>query len=212
METQEQEVEAFKKWWQDNGKVVVFGIVVGLGAIAGWNTWQSHQRQQAELASSLYAEVVNAANSGEHAQALSGAKSLLEQYPDSGYASLGALVGARSAFASQAPDEAKGQLMWVIANANVTQFQDVARLRLARLLGSEGQHDEAKTQLSGIKSASFKSMVEELRGDLALAGKDPDAAKAAYRVALESDSLDINSRRRIEVKLNDLGGEPASTN
>lgn len=205
METQEQEVEAFKKWWQDNGKVVVFGVVAGLSAIVGWNMWQAHEQREAEVASSMYAEVVNSSNAGEHAQALAGAKTLLQQFPDSGYASLGALVGAKSAFAAKSNDEAKGQLQWVIANSEVEQFKDVARLRLARLLASTGEHEQAKQQLGSIQSDSFRSVVDELKGDISFAAKDQAAAAKAYRQALESTTLDVNSRQRIEVKLSDLG-------
>ena len=33
--TEEQQVEAIKSWWQENGKAVVLGAVIGLGGLWG---------------------------------------------------------------------------------------------------------------------------------------------------------------------------------
>ena len=48
LETEEQQVEAIKKWWQENGKSLIAGIVIGLGGIVGWQGWQTYQIEQAE--------------------------------------------------------------------------------------------------------------------------------------------------------------------
>ena len=79
MESQDQEVEAFQKWWRENGKVVVIGVVAGLSAVIGWNWWLAQEQRKAEVASSMYSEVVNAANSEQHAQALAQAKAVMEE-------------------------------------------------------------------------------------------------------------------------------------
>ena len=34
--TEEEQVEAIKKWWNENGKSIIVGIVVGITAIFGW--------------------------------------------------------------------------------------------------------------------------------------------------------------------------------
>lgn len=205
MESQDQEVEAFQKWWRENGKVVVIGVVAGLSAVIGWNWWLAQEQLKAEVASSMYSEVVNAANDAQHAQALSRAKAVMEEFPDSGYAALSALVGARSAHLANAADEAKGQLQWVIANAKTPQLQDLARVRLARVLIAEGKTNEAGAQLDGVAGASFDALVAELRGDLSVAAKETDQAVASYQEALAFEELDFGSRQRLELKLNDLG-------
>ena len=210
METQEQEVEAFKKWWSENGKVIVIGVVAGLSAIIGWNFWQTHQQRQADVASSLYEEVVNAHNGQRFDEALNSAKAIQEQFPDSGYAALGALVGAGSAYAASSPAQARGQLQWAIENADVTEIKDVARLRLARILSAEGELEPALRNLDDIQADSFSAVIDELKGDIALAGKEREKGVEAYQRALGSDSLDPGSRRRIELKLSDLGVRPAA--
>ena len=205
METQEQEVEALKKWWKDNGRVVVTGIVFGLGGVIGWNWWLAYEQGRAEEASSMYSEVVNASNSDDHPRALSQAKQLMEAFPGSGYAALGALVGARSAQAAKLSDEAQGQLQWVIQNAEIPQVKDVARVRLARVLRGDGKSAEALERLGAVESKSFGAITDELRGDIAVDAKNNGSAAEAYRAALERDDLDGASRQRLELKLADLG-------
>ncbi len=50
-ETEEQQVEALKEWWAENGKAVIAGIVLGAGVIGGWTFWKGHQEKQAVIAS-----------------------------------------------------------------------------------------------------------------------------------------------------------------
>jgi predicted negative regulator of RcsB-dependent stress response len=52
--TEDEQVEAIKKWLKDNGKSAIFGIVLGFSAIFGWRAWQSHEVEQAETASEIY--------------------------------------------------------------------------------------------------------------------------------------------------------------
>ena len=35
-ETEEQQVEAIKKWWKANGNTLIIGAVVGLAGLWGW--------------------------------------------------------------------------------------------------------------------------------------------------------------------------------
>ena len=205
METQEQEVEAFRDWWRSNGKVVVVGVVVGLGGIIGWNWWQAQQRLTNEQASAKYSEVVEASTLARHDAAVDGAKAIMEEHPDSGYAALAALVGARSAYTGGRPAQAIGQLRWAVENASTPQVQDLARLRLSRVLRAQGKLDDAQKELDAVQTKSFRSLSQEIRGDIAFDRKDRDAAIKAYRAALADESVDPVSRQRLDTKLGDLG-------
>ena len=59
-ETEEQQVEAIKSWWKENGKAVVIGGVVGIGAILGWKYYQSSQITAKETASAAYERALTA--------------------------------------------------------------------------------------------------------------------------------------------------------
>jgi len=41
--TEEEQVEQIKKWWNSNGKQIIAGAVIGLAGIWGWNTYSDYQ-------------------------------------------------------------------------------------------------------------------------------------------------------------------------
>ncbi len=59
--TEEEQVEAIKKWWQENGKSIIAGVVIGITAIFGWRAYDNHTAVQAEAASTLYEQMIGAA-------------------------------------------------------------------------------------------------------------------------------------------------------
>ena len=54
--TDHQLAEIAKKWIKENGSFVLGGLVLGLGALFGWNQWQDYQDAQAEFARDLALE------------------------------------------------------------------------------------------------------------------------------------------------------------
>ena len=68
------------------------------------------------------------------------------------------------------------QLEWVIANAQLDEIKDIARLRLARAQLAAGQLAEAGKLLDSVATASLNAEREELRGDIYLAGNEPAKA------------------------------------
>ena len=53
--TEEEQVEALKKWWEENGTQLLIGIVVVLGGIFGFRTWEANTAEAAETATLIYA-------------------------------------------------------------------------------------------------------------------------------------------------------------
>lgn len=78
-ETEEQQVEAIKSWWKENGKAVVIGGVVGIGAILGWKYYQSSQITAKETASAAYERALTALQASELQMRLNLHKHLLMQ-------------------------------------------------------------------------------------------------------------------------------------
>ena len=54
----EEQIEALKSWWNDNGKAVIAAIVIGISGSLGWQWWQARAIEQANLASELYQELM----------------------------------------------------------------------------------------------------------------------------------------------------------
>lgn len=207
METAEQELEALKSWWKENGRTVIIGVVLGLGGVFGWTTYQQRLVSNAEAMSITYQQLMDAASQDQHGAVRALASSIIESSPKSGYAALGALLAAKSAYAQKDLDGAKNNLFWVIQNADKKAFKDVARIRLARVLIEENRLNEAKANLDGVENQSFSPTVNEIRGDILLIEGDVAGALEAYRHVLGADNVSSATRERVQMKVDDMGAD-----
>jgi len=178
----EEQSERLKAWWKENGAAVIAGVVVGIAVIGGVNYWRSYKADQAEAASALYAQMLE--DPGESPGAGPGQK-LIDEYAGTPYAGKAALVLAARAFQDDRLDDAMRRLEWVRTNAVDPADVRLASLRLARLLVSSGELEQADSLLGGMDSGGFESEYQELRGDLAMARGDAETAQQAYQAALE---------------------------
>lgn len=183
---EDEQLEAVKKWWAENGKSIVLGVVLGFSALFGWQGWQSYQLAQGQAASDLYTTMQNQAASGDVASAFATGKRLLGEYTGSVYAGFAALKLAQLAYARGDKQGAVGHLEWVGSNASEEVVADLAKVRLARLQMDQGQLDAAEAQLKAVYPGFMPGIVAELRGDIARANGDLEAARQAYILALAS--------------------------
>ena len=205
MDTEQEELEALQKWWKENGKAIVLGLVIGLGGVFGWTTWQNRVAATAERVSVDYQSMVEMAAAGDHLEALRRVEQIIQDHPDSEYAALSGLLGAKSALAAGRAEDATRLLGWVIENAALAEIRDVARVRSAQLLLDQGKQDPGLTMLANVDTPAFAAAVEELRGDIFVDDGQSDAAAKAYAAALASDAIGSGARARVKMKLDDLG-------
>ncbi|MDH3316746.1 MAG: tetratricopeptide repeat protein [Gammaproteobacteria bacterium] len=209
METPEQELEALKSWWNENGRTLVLGIAIGLGGVFGWTWWQNHLRAQAEEASLVYQKLTEDVTADRHDSVRTQAAAIIKTYPKSGYAALAAMLAAKSAFEEKDFNEAKRQLQWIIENSDKSSFRDVARIRLARILVQEDKLDEAMTVVEAVEEEAFGASANELRGDILITKGDREGAREAYLKVLASNTISGPTRSRVQMKLDDLGNSHA---
>ncbi len=209
METPEQELEALKNWWKENGRTMVVGVAIGLGGVFGWTWWHDHLRSQAEEASQIYQQLVEDAATDKHDSVRAQAAEIIKNYPKTGYAALASLLAAKSAFAESDFDDAKGRLQWVIDNSDNASFRDLARLRMARILMAEDKLDEAMAITDSVEQEAFRSGANEIRGDIEIARGNTEGAREAYLQALTDAALSGATRSRVQMKLDDLGSSDA---
>lgn len=216
LRTEEEQVEALKRWWRDNGKSLLLTVVVALAAVLGWKGWQ--QRQAAEAASAsvdyqnLLEAVVGSVNADKDkapaeittAEHLS--ESLKKDHDGSVYARLGALLMARVDVEQGKLEKAVAEFDWVLSHKPSDAQKIVATLRKAQVLGEMGKTDDALALLDGVKPGSFEASYQELKGDLLLKAGKPDAARAAYQLA-EKSAKGNGSRPLLNMKLSDLATE-----
>ena len=53
METEDQQLEDFKKWWKENGSSIITGVVLGLAVLFGTRSWFTWQERTAECIGNL---------------------------------------------------------------------------------------------------------------------------------------------------------------
>lgn len=211
-EADEEQLEAIKKWWDENGKSLVFGGVLALVGVFGYQAWQTQVRETGEAASAVYEDMLAAitldspfATIGEE-QLTTGrflANQLKEQHADSTYAHFAAMFLARLAVDEGDLDAAKQELNWAIDNGMDESLVVIAKMRLARVHLAAGDADAGLGVLSGVEPGEHVASFEEARGDLYLAKGDQALARESYKVALDSLE-DDDVRPMLQMKLDDM--------
>ncbi|MCG8428954.1 MAG: tetratricopeptide repeat protein [Chromatiales bacterium] len=199
--SEEEQVEALKKWWRENGKSVIGGAVIGLGIVFGWRAWVDHNQGVAEQASYQFEQLNKTLAVGANESAVKQAEQIIADYADSTYAVFAALNLAKVKLEQDDKAGARVELKWALEHSPDPGLKQIAGLRLARLMLDDGDIDGAATLVAQTPLNSFKGELAELRGDIALAKGDKAAARSAYQEAL--DSLDGNTAI-IKMKLDDL--------
>jgi predicted negative regulator of RcsB-dependent stress response len=206
LDLQEQEqLDALKAWWEENGNKVLGLLLAVVVAVGGWRGWQYYQQAQSGEAATLYAEFSKQLDSGEAKRINDIAAIVIEQHPASGYAARAALLAASVNEQVGEAVRARTQLQWVIDHAEEAALKDVARLRLAAVLLDEQKHDEALRLLEAKHPASFDGLYADLRGDVLAAQGKTDEARSAYKLAYEKFDANSMYRGLIQVKMDALG-------
>lgn len=202
-ETEEEQIEAIKRWWKENGRSIILGLVLGIGGIGGFRFWQSNVDEQAKLGSMHFEEVV-ALSASDQKEFIAKVLEVESEHAGKSYADLTAFVAAKKLVKEKDYKSAKEQLEWVIKNSSRESFVHIARIRLVKVMLQLNEAKEALSLIKDINSTGFESTYAELRGDLHAVLKDYTNAKAEYQVAL--NKINPGDRRgvAIEMKSNNL--------
>lgn len=208
---EEEQVEAFKRWWRENGKAVISGLVLAVVITLGWQWWQGQREAKAHMAGQVYAQVLSKLDS-QPAEARAPAEQLLNDFSGTTYADLAALALARLDVEGGQHDAARVRLQRLVEQGHDDSIKSLARLRLARLMWGMGDAEAALKQLDATWPEAFKAEAETLRGDVLLALKHPDEARKAYDTALAQAALLGQETGLIRLKRDDLGGAAHEAN
>lgn len=202
-ETEEQQIEAVKKWWSENATSLILGLTIGAASLGGWTYYVKAEHEHSVQASDLYVSIASQieANSIDE-EAVQKTDKLVAEYADTPYASLSSLSLATYEYNLGKVDEAISRLQWVSGHAQSEEIKHTARLRLANILISQKKYDTAETWLMSEHPVAFNSRYEELKGDLFVAKGEIEQARVAYDKAIEQS---YNSSRWLKLKRQDLG-------
>ena len=193
-----------KSWLKENGLSIVFGIIIGVGGIGGYNYWNHMQETAAAEASAYFNQMIEALEAGNGDGVRAAADVLLGDHAASDYALMAHLALASLHVGEGNFDQAEQSLQQVVGSAGQKPLAYVARTRLAEVQIQNGQFDQALATLGAEFPSEFSARVEELRGDAyALQGKVAEAIQA-YRDA-QTSLPGPADQSYLRQKLDDLG-------
>ena len=184
LEEQEQ-IAALRSWWkQYGGWAMGLVLAVAMGWL-GWYGWQTYLKTQNAEASRVFLVLQQASAQQNTSQVKQAAGELVNQYPRSQFASLGALLAATTLEAAGDAKSAEAQLVWVAENGK-DAVRGVARLRLAGVQMDQKDYDGALKTLSETAPAGFAARFDAARGDVYAAQGKLTEARASYDAALKN--------------------------
>lgn len=203
---EQDQLDAFKAFWNRYGNLLLTVVTVVMLAIAGWRGWGWWQQKQAVEASVVYDELRDAVERRDVGKVKQAAGELFEKYGGTVYGSMGALIAARAYHDAGDLRAAKAPLQWAVDNARDAEHRMLARLRLAGVLLDEQAYDEGLKVLAVSDAGAFAGAFADRRGDLLLAQGKRDEARAAWRDALARLEGGAALRALVQMKLDALGG------
>jgi predicted negative regulator of RcsB-dependent stress response len=149
--SEEEQLEVLKRWWKDYGKTVVIAVLVAVVGYFGYTTWQDQKRQKAEKASEVYEQLLKLANAepgktltdSDKATITHLAGELKDGNSKSLYAHSAAFFLAKLAVEDSKLDVAVNELKWVLSAKPEAATEQLARLRLARVLTAQKAYADA---------------------------------------------------------------------
>lgn len=184
LEEQEQ-IAALRSWWKQYGGWATGVLLMVALACLGWYGWQSYLKTQNAEASRVFLVLQQASAQQDTGRVKQAAGELVNQYPRSQFAALGALLAATTLEAAGDAKSAEAQLSWVADNGK-DAVRGVARLRLAGVQMDQKEYDAALKTLSESAPPGFAALFDAARGDVYVAqGKLPEA-RASYDAALKN--------------------------
>lgn len=205
--SEEEQIAALKRWWRDNGRSAIIGIVLGIAAVIGWNVWQTHKATQALQASALYQELLTAVESDQDDSARKLIERLKDLYGSTAYAAYANLFLAKLNAESGDFPGAREALNDTIKRTEDDNVKHVARIRLLQLMLADGEAEAALQMLAELdleKAGQFEANYQELSGDSYAALNRPGEARAAYQRAVARG----NRSGFLQLKMDDLASPP----
>lgn len=212
VESDEEQLEVLKQWWDENGTALMVTIVLALGASFGYRAWENNVQEQGETASAIYEDLLVATQfidpeSDDETMSLTAsslADSLKNEHGSSTYATFAAMHLAKVAVNNGDARSAQAELEWALGQVAEAHLETIIRMRLARVLIMKGDATAAMAVIINHRPAQGQvASFEEVKGDVFSAMGSVESARQSYQIALEN--LDDEMEKPIlEIKLADI--------
>jgi len=200
-QTEEQQVEAIKSYWQQNGNTIIAGVALGFAGFIGFNLYQDNKFEEELVVSDNYQALIE--QSGKDSKAfIDNGEKFISENGNNSYVSLTALALAKESASHKDWPQVQKQLTTAIESAPTDGIKAIASLRLARVQVQLEQYSDALATLNNNLPESFTAAIEEIKGDAYLQQGKNDLARSAYQAAIAADG--IATSPSLQIKLDDL--------
>ncbi|MBB1201877.1 hypothetical protein EGM70_16475 [Enterobacteriaceae bacterium 89] len=196
-----EQVDALKNFFAENGKALAVGVILGIGALVGWRYWGSHQESTAREASQAYESAMTTLKAGQPDTYAAAEKFAADE--KNTYGAFAALELAQQFVDAGQMDKAEKQLQLGLAAATDDNLKSVINVRLARVQLQLKQPDAALKTLENVKGEGWTGIVADLRGEILLSKGDKQGARAAWEAGAKSDASPALSEM-MRMKMNNL--------
>ena len=199
-----EQAEYVKKWCREYGFGILIGIIFAVFISWGWNYWRQAKENNLLKASMQYEHLIALIGTNENISTVNRlADGLLKNFTYTPYASLAALQLAKLAVNKNNLTEAENKLIWVIDHGHNQTLQSIARLRLARILLTQNQANEALNILSQNEDKAYIPIFFEEKGDILNNLGHSKQALQSYLAAKQAFG-NIIELPLLEMKINNL--------
>lgn len=202
--TEEQQLDALRQWWKNNHKVILISVGLGLAVVFGYKFFQHHQNSDRDIASEKFNLLLKSHEENDLVTQKQKADELIKEYGSTSYATLAALMQAKSAVDEKNYDEAAKQLSYAQNQTNVQELKSIATVRLARLYLAQEKWDDVEKVLKQASNGGYLTLLEEVKGDYYLFKQDLIKAREAYLAALDNDPTKGEKRPILRMKLEEI--------
>ncbi|MFY7697882.1 MAG: YfgM family protein [Legionella sp.] len=201
--TEKEQLDIIKKWWQRHSNTVTLIASIILLLVAGLKYWYWHQQKSTQQASNTYEQMMVAFSNKDNKSTRAYANQLLKEHNNSIYADAARLTLAKLFIEHAKFSDAQTQLRYVAEHSSTSAIQQIAKLRIARLLIAEKSYEKALEQLDVVNPA-YDSLINEIKGDIYAATGLYQQAIASYRTAIEQAQSKGITNIFLEMKTSDM--------
>ena len=200
-ENENEQVEAIKRFFAENGKALAVGVILGIGALVGWRYWTGHQDETVRAVSLDYENAVSALRA-DKPETLSAAEKFAADNKNT-YGAFASLELAQQYVDKNDLNKAVTLLQQGLAAASDENLKAVINVRLARVQVQLKQPDAALKTLESIKGEGWTAIVADLRGEALLSKGDKQGARTAWESGAKSNASPALSEM-MQMKINNL--------
>jgi predicted negative regulator of RcsB-dependent stress response len=196
-----EQVDALRQFFANNGKFLAVGVIIGIAALGGWRFWSSHQEGTDKAASAEYQQLTSAMQADKPDSLAAVATFASEN--NSTYGALASLDLAKQYVETNQLDKAITLLQSGLKDTKDANLQAVINLRLARIQLQQSQADAALSTLNNVKGDGWTAIVADIRGEALLSKGDKQGARDAWSKGAESQASPA-LKQMLQMKMNNL--------